>query len=89
MEKAKAFLELTQGESDRVSSLAFPPHRLGTECSFYEYYSLRGIRVDRIEPGQVFCTFKVPPRLTVRQTRILPPFFPVCVMCMSFSMFKF
>uniref|UniRef100_A0A3Q7H1N1 Thioesterase domain-containing protein n=1 Tax=Solanum lycopersicum TaxID=4081 RepID=A0A3Q7H1N1_SOLLC len=70
MEKAKAFLELTQGESDRVSSLAFPPHRLGTECSFYEYYSLRGIRVDRIEPGQLFCTFKVPPRLTDREGKL-------------------
>ncbi|MCD7454560.1 hypothetical protein HAX54_025218 [Datura stramonium] len=70
MEKAKAFLELTQGESDPVSSLAFPPHRLGTECSFYEYYALRGIRVDRIEPGQVFCTFRVPPRLTDRQGKL-------------------
>ncbi|KAF3673429.1 hypothetical protein BC332_34073 [Capsicum chinense] len=70
MEKVKAFLELTQAESDRVSSLTFPPHRFGSECSFYEYYALRGIRVDRVEPGQVFCTFKVPPRLTDREGKL-------------------
>ncbi|KAM3373995.1 hypothetical protein P3S68_012709 [Capsicum galapagoense] len=64
MEKAKGFLELTQEESDRVSSLDIPPHRTGTGFSFYECYALRGIRVDRVEPGLVFCTFKVPPRLT-------------------------
>ncbi|KAM3373993.1 hypothetical protein P3S68_012707 [Capsicum galapagoense] len=64
MEKAKAYRELTQAESMQVSSLAIP--RLATEShgSFYVYFALRGIRVDRIEPGQVFCTFKVPPRLT-------------------------
>ncbi|XP_009784389.1 uncharacterized protein [Nicotiana sylvestris] len=70
MNKAKAYLELTQGESDRVSSLAFHPHRVGTDCSFYEYYALRGIRVDRVEPGQVLCTFKVPPRLTDREGKL-------------------
>ncbi|CAN4101019.1 unnamed protein product [Withania somnifera] len=70
MEKGKAFLELTQAESDRTSSLSFPPHWFGTECSFYEYYALRGIRVERIEPGHVFCTFKVPPRLTDREGKL-------------------
>ncbi|XP_009624177.1 uncharacterized protein [Nicotiana tomentosiformis] len=70
MDKAKAFLEPTQVESDRVSSLAFPPHRFGAEFSFYQYYALRGIRVDRVEPGQVFCSFKVPPRLTDREGKL-------------------
>ncbi|OIT02774.1 PREDICTED: uncharacterized protein LOC109227404 isoform X2 [Nicotiana attenuata] len=70
MDKAKAYLEPIQGESDRVSSLAFHPHRDGTDYSFYEYYALRGIRVDRVEPGQVFCTFKVPSRLTDREGKL-------------------
>ncbi|PHT46715.1 hypothetical protein CQW23_15873 [Capsicum baccatum] len=70
MEKAKGFLELTQEESDRVSSLDIPPHRTGTGFSFYECYALRGIRVDRVEPGLVFCTFKVPPRLTDREGKL-------------------
>ncbi|CAN4101021.1 unnamed protein product [Withania somnifera] len=70
MEKARAFLELTQSESDRVSSLVFPPHRVGPVGSFYEYNALRGIQVDRVEPDQVFCTFKVPSRLTDREGKL-------------------
>lgn len=68
MEKSKAFLELTQEESDRVSSLDFLPIPTGAEFSLYECYALRGIRVDRLESDRVFCTFKVPPRLTVSKS---------------------
>lgn len=89
MEKAKAFLELNQEESDWVSSLDFPPLRAGAgargEFSFYECYALRGIRVDRVDSGRVFCTFKVPPRLTVRKS----PIFLLIVSNMEFKMFLY
>lgn len=69
MEKARQCLELNQEESDSVARLAIHPYRVGaTEFSFYEDFALRGIRVDRVEPGLVSCTFKVPPRLTVSST---------------------
>lgn len=66
MEKAKKFLEVTKEESEPVLALAIPPHNKGTESSFYEYFALRGIRVDHFEPGLISCSFKVPPRLTDR-----------------------
>ncbi|KAJ4725646.1 acyl-coenzyme A thioesterase 13 [Melia azedarach] len=66
MEKAKEFLELNEEESESVSRLTIHPHRVGVESSFYEDFALRGIRVDRVEPGFVSCTFKVPPRLADR-----------------------
>lgn len=66
MEKAKVFLELSKEETDSVSRLTFPPHRAHVDYSFYEYYALRGVRVDRVEPGLVSCTFRVPPRLLDR-----------------------
>ncbi|XP_010510436.1 PREDICTED: uncharacterized protein LOC104786686 [Camelina sativa] len=34
--------------------------------SFYEVFSLRGIRVNRVDPGFISCSFKVPLRLTDR-----------------------
>ncbi|KAK0605619.1 hypothetical protein LWI29_028938 [Acer saccharum] len=65
MEKAKVCLELNEEESETVSRLTIHPHRVvGVDPSFYEVFALRGIRVDRVEPGLVSCTFKVPPRLT-------------------------
>ncbi|KAK1588177.1 hypothetical protein Q3G72_020502 [Acer saccharum] len=65
MEKAKDCLELNEEESETVSRLTIHPHRVvGVDPSFYEVFALRGIRVDRVEPGLVSCTFKVPPRLT-------------------------
>ncbi|XVE59372.1 hypothetical protein DITRI_Ditri05aG0041400 [Diplodiscus trichospermus] len=64
MEKVKEFLELSKEEAETVSRLTIHPHRTGSECSFYEYFALRGILVDRVEAGVVSCTFKVPPRLT-------------------------
>ncbi|CDP09147.1 unnamed protein product [Coffea canephora] len=66
MENARESLQLAKEESDRVSQLTFPPHRPHLDSSFYEYYALRGIRVDRVEPGYVSCTFKVPSRLIDR-----------------------
>ncbi|KAF3439536.1 hypothetical protein FNV43_RR17814 [Rhamnella rubrinervis] len=66
MEKAKRFLKPTNEESESVARLSVPVHQIGVNSSFYEYFSLRGIRVDRVEPGFVACTFKVPPRLTDR-----------------------
>ncbi|XP_019167989.1 PREDICTED: acyl-coenzyme A thioesterase 13-like isoform X2 [Ipomoea nil] len=65
MEKAKESVEAaSKEEAERVSSLSFTPHRLGVDLtSFYRYFSLRGIRVDRCRPGFISCTFKVPPRL--------------------------
>uniref|UniRef100_A0A5B6YZ96 Putative acyl-coenzyme A thioesterase 13-like n=1 Tax=Davidia involucrata TaxID=16924 RepID=A0A5B6YZ96_DAVIN len=70
MEKAKESLKLTEEESQQVSRLTIPPHRVGVDPSFYEYFALRGIRVHRVEPGFVACTFKVPPRLTDRTGKL-------------------
>ncbi|KAK9998817.1 hypothetical protein SO802_018420 [Lithocarpus litseifolius] len=70
MEKAKEFLKLSSEESESVSRLTIHPHRVGQESSFYEDFALRGIRVDRVEPGFVSCTFRVPPRLTDRTGRL-------------------
>ncbi|XVF19925.1 hypothetical protein REPUB_Repub11eG0153300 [Reevesia pubescens] len=63
MEKATEFLELNK-EEESVSQLTIHPHRVGSNCSFFEDFALRGIHVDRVEPGLVSCTFKVPLRLT-------------------------
>ncbi|KAK9940718.1 hypothetical protein M0R45_017361 [Rubus argutus] len=65
VKKAKKCLELSEDESEAVSRIVFPAQRLG-ESSIYDVFSLRGIRVDRAEPGLVVCTLKVPPRLTDR-----------------------
>ncbi|XP_050237952.1 uncharacterized protein LOC126687434 [Mercurialis annua] len=70
MEKAKEVFKLTEEESATVSQLTFTPHRVGIDCSFFEDFALRGIRVDRVEPGFVSCTFKVPPRLTDRSGKL-------------------
>ncbi|KAM7486720.1 hypothetical protein LguiA_002729 [Lonicera macranthoides] len=60
MEKTKHFLQLPNSESELISQLTF------SQPGLYESFSLRGIIVDRVEPGLVSCTFKVPPRLTDR-----------------------
>ncbi|XP_059660836.1 uncharacterized protein LOC132307168 [Cornus florida] len=70
MERAKECLQLSEEETEQVSRLTIPSHRVGVEPSFYEYYALRGIRVHRVEPGFVACTFKVPPRLTDRTGKL-------------------
>nr|XP_048324488.1 acyl-coenzyme A thioesterase 13-like isoform X1 [Ziziphus jujuba var. spinosa] len=66
MEKAKRFLKLTDDESESVSRLVVPCHQAG-HSSFYEDFALRGIRVDRVEPGLVACTLKVLPRFIDRE----------------------
>ncbi|CAK9314549.1 unnamed protein product [Citrullus colocynthis] len=69
MEKPKQLLELTQDEADAVEKLSVRPKKTG-ESSFYTFFALRGIRVDRVEPGLVVCTFRVPPRLTDRSGKL-------------------
>ncbi|MBA0552584.1 hypothetical protein Golob_023383 [Gossypium lobatum] len=64
MEKVKELLQLDKEAEETVSRLTIHPHRVGYERSFYNDFGLRGIRVDKVEPGFVSCTFKVPPRLT-------------------------
>jgi len=63
MEKIMEYLQLSDevvddGEAPRVEEF------LGEGKSFYENFSLRGIRVNRVEPGFISCSFKVPLRLT-------------------------
>ncbi|XP_057252405.1 uncharacterized protein LOC104900008 isoform X4 [Beta vulgaris subsp. vulgaris] len=64
MERVKHVLDLSEDESESVSRLSVNPHEFQVGPSFYEDFALRGIRVDRVEPGFISCTFKVPPRLT-------------------------
>ncbi|KAJ8452658.1 hypothetical protein Cgig2_004994 [Carnegiea gigantea] len=66
MEKAKQLLQLSQAESESVFRLAVNPHEFQVGPSFFEDFALRGIRVDRVEPDMIFCTFVVPPRLIDR-----------------------
>ncbi|CAN6556542.1 unnamed protein product [Malus baccata var. baccata] len=66
MERAKMFLRLTPDESEAVSRLAVPERQAGEGKSFYDAFALAGMRVVRVEPGLVVCSFKVPPRLTDR-----------------------
>ena len=63
-------LEVSQDESEAVSRVVVPSQRPG-ESSIYDMFCLRGIRVDRAEPGLVVCTLKVPPRLTVSLLALL------------------
>ncbi|XP_048140050.1 acyl-coenzyme A thioesterase 13 isoform X2 [Rhodamnia argentea] len=58
MEKAKQFLSVSDEASEVVARLAVPPRRAGDYPSFYENFSLRGLRVDRVEPGLVVCSFR-------------------------------
>ncbi|XP_021715463.1 putative esterase C31F10.02 isoform X2 [Chenopodium quinoa] len=66
MERANEVLNLRSGESEMVSEIVVNPHEPQVGPSFYEDFALRGIRVDRVQPGFIFCTFKVPPRLIDR-----------------------
>ncbi|KNA25205.1 hypothetical protein SOVF_008570 [Spinacia oleracea] len=66
MEGAKQVLQLSDDEFGSVSRLVVKPHEPQIGPSFYEDFALRGIQVDRVEPGLIFCTFKVPPRLIDR-----------------------
>ncbi|XP_065876972.1 uncharacterized protein [Euphorbia lathyris] len=70
MEKAKEFFKFSEQEPETVHQLTIHPHRVGFDPSFYEDFALRGIRVERVEPGFVSCSFKVPPRLTDRSGKL-------------------
>jgi acyl-coenzyme A thioesterase 13 len=61
MEKIREYLQLDvdDDEAPRVEGLV-------RGRSFYEDFSLGGIRVNRVDPGFISCTFKVPLRLTDR-----------------------
>lgn len=64
--KPREYLQVTHQDSDRIARLSIPPHQPQALHSFYEEFNLRGIRLDRFQPGFVSCSFTVPPRLTVR-----------------------
>ncbi|ESQ51469.1 hypothetical protein EUTSA_v10017356mg [Eutrema salsugineum] len=69
MEKIREYLQLSEdvddgGEAPRVEGLV-------RGRSFYEDFSLRGIRVNRVVPGFISCTFKVPLRLTNRDGELV------------------
>ncbi|XP_068669195.1 uncharacterized protein [Aristolochia californica] len=71
MEKAKLVLSLRKEEADAVSKLdALPPRQQFP--SLFEGLFLRGIKIDRIQPGAVFYSFKVPPRLTDSRGTLSP-----------------
>lgn len=40
-------------------------------AKFYDAFILQGIRVDRIDPGRLLCSFTVPPRLLVNPKSLL------------------
>lgn len=65
MERALEELRVREEEAKAVEGLPVRAHRAGEEASFYEGFAVRGIRVDRIQPGFLSCSFTVPPRLTV------------------------
>ncbi|CAI9301252.1 unnamed protein product [Lactuca saligna] len=65
MEKrARGYLRVTQQDSERIALLNIP--RPQAFYCFYTEFNLRGIRVDRFQPGSVTCSFTVPLRLTDR-----------------------
>ncbi|KAL9238720.1 hypothetical protein vseg_013104 [Gypsophila vaccaria] len=66
MERVKEMVELRREESEKVDKMSVNPHKQHIEMSFYEDFSVRGIRVDRVQPGFVVCSFTVPPRLIDR-----------------------
>ncbi|EOA28045.1 hypothetical protein CARUB_v10024222mg [Capsella rubella] len=68
MEKIREYLQLSDevddGEAPRVEEFSWKGK------SFYEDFSLRGIRVNRVDPGFISCSFKVPLRLTDRDRNL-------------------
>lgn len=72
VERARKAIELTVEEAKRVRELKVNPHIPSREPSFYEDFTLRGIRLDRVEPGRVICSFRVPPRFTDRSGNLAP-----------------
>ncbi|CAN8285459.1 unnamed protein product [Cochlearia groenlandica] len=64
--KIREYLQLSDEDEDNVES-PIRVEGLMKGRSFYEDFSLRGIRVNRVEPCFVSCSFKVPFRLTDRE----------------------
>ncbi|KAI3970178.1 hypothetical protein MKW92_024050 [Papaver armeniacum] len=64
MERAGEVFVVTKAQTESFSRLDDLANRVQKKTSFYEYFTLAGTRVDRVEPGLVICTFKVPRRLT-------------------------
>ncbi|KAI3750141.1 hypothetical protein L2E82_20767 [Cichorium intybus] len=62
----REYLRVNHQDSDQIARLAIPPQQPQALHSFYEEFNLRGIRLDRFQPGFVSCSFTVPPRLTDR-----------------------
>nr|XP_043636290.1 acyl-coenzyme A thioesterase 13-like [Erigeron canadensis] len=62
----REYLQVTQQDSDRVTGLNISPQPPEANLSFYEEFAIRGIQVDRFQPGSISCSFIVPPRLTDR-----------------------
>ncbi|KAI3806455.1 hypothetical protein L1987_22360 [Smallanthus sonchifolius] len=64
--KPREYLRVTEQDSDLIARLIIPPQSPEAFHSFYEDFTLRGIRVDQFQPGSISCSFTVPPRLTDR-----------------------
>ncbi|KAM1746565.1 hypothetical protein ACFX11_013184 [Malus domestica] len=69
MEKAKKRLELNSDESEIVSRAAIPAFQI-EKSSFYDAFALRGIRVKRVEPSVIICSFKVPPLVLLKLSKL-------------------
>ncbi|CAL0307759.1 unnamed protein product [Lupinus luteus] len=74
MEKVREFLKASGSEEEydavsRINSL--PSMRPSDNSSFYEHFILTGIRVDRVQPGFISCSFKIPPRLTEKNGKLV------------------
>ncbi|KAL8232709.1 hypothetical protein R6Q57_002487 [Mikania cordata] len=64
--KTREYLRLTDEDSDRVAGLSISLQRTEPSYCFYDDFALKGIRVDKLQPGFISCSFTVPPRLTDR-----------------------
>ncbi|XP_076946566.1 uncharacterized protein LOC143618131 [Bidens hawaiensis] len=66
MEKrTREYLQIADEDSDRVAGLSNSSSSAASYC-FYDDFALRGVRVDRLHPAFISCSFTVPPRLTDR-----------------------
>ncbi|GMP89578.1 hypothetical protein CsSME_00041088 [Camellia sinensis var. sinensis] len=55
-----------------LSRVTVPTHQPGIERSYFQDFILNGIKIDRIDPGFVVCSFKVPHRFTDRTRNLAP-----------------
>nr|XP_043635349.1 uncharacterized protein LOC122606574 [Erigeron canadensis] len=67
MEKnTREYLKVTQQDTEWITRLNISPRQNEYSDTFYDYFSLKGIRVDTLQPGSIACSFTVPSRLTDR-----------------------